>query len=68
MHEAIDYNALGWIREELGETLNQARLQLEDYAADTANESLLQCCATQLHEALGPLQMAGVKGAVLLAT
>ena len=68
MHEAIDYNALGWVREELGETLNQARLQLEDYAADTANERLLQCCATQLHEALGPLQMVGVKGAVLLAT
>ena len=68
MHEAIDYNALGWIREELGETLNQARVQLESYAADTANESVLQCCATQLHEALGPLQMVGVKGAVLLAT
>jgi chemosensory pili system protein ChpA (sensor histidine kinase/response regulator) len=68
MHEAIDYNALGWVRNEVGETLNQARLQLEDYAADTANESLLQRCATQLHEVLGPLQMVGVKGAVLLTS
>ena len=68
MHEAIDYNALGWVRKELGETLKQARLQLEDYAADTANEMLLRNCATQLHEALGPLQMVGIKGAVLLTT
>jgi chemosensory pili system protein ChpA (sensor histidine kinase/response regulator) len=68
MHEAIDYNALGWVRKELGETLKQARLQLEDYAADTANEILLRNCATQLHEALGPLQMVGIKAAVLLTT
>ena len=68
MHEAIDYNALGWVRKELGETLKQARLQLEDYAADTANEMLLRNCAIQLHEALGPLQMVGIKGAVLLTT
>ena len=68
MHEAIDYNALGWVRKEMGESLNQARLQLEDYAADTANEILLRRCATQLHEVLGPLQMVGIKGAVLLTT
>ena len=68
MHEAIDYNALGWVRKELGETLNQARLQLEEYAADTANETMLQRCATQLHEVLGPLQMVGIKGAILLTS
>jgi len=68
MHEAIDYNALGWVRKELGETLKQARLQLEDYAADTTNKMLLQHCATQLHEALGPLHMVNIKGAVLLVT
>ncbi|MEN8204579.1 MAG: Hpt domain-containing protein [Pseudomonadota bacterium] len=68
MHEAIDYNALGWVRKELGETLNQARLQLEDYAENSENEVLLQRCAMQLHEALGPLQMVGIKGAVLLTT
>ncbi len=68
MHEAIDYNALGWVRKELGETLNQARLQLEEYAVDTANEVPLQRCATLLHEALGPLQMVNIRGAVLLTT
>ena len=68
MHEAIDYNALGWVRKELGETLRQARLQLEEFAADTSNKLLLQHCATQLHEAFGPLQMVNIKGAVLLVT
>ena len=68
MHEAIDYNALGWVRKELGETLKQARLQLEEYAENTGNETLLQGCAAHLHEALGPLQMVNIKGAVLLAT
>ena len=42
MHEAIDYNALSWIRQELGETINLARMQLEEFAADTANEMPLQ--------------------------
>lgn len=68
MHEAIDYNALGWVRKELGETLDQARLQLEEYAESSGDVSLLQRCATLLHEALGPLQMVNIKGAVLLAT
>ena len=68
MHEAIDYNALGWVRKELGETLNQARLQLEEYAENTEHKVQLQRCATLLHEALGPLQMVNIKGAVLLTT
>ena len=68
MHEAIDYNALGWVRKELGETLKQARLQLEEYAVDPDRKMLLQHCATTLHEALGPLRMVNIKGAVLLAT
>ena len=68
MHEAIDYNALSWVRNELGGTLNQARVLLEEYAAETSNKSLLQQCATQLHEALGPLQMVDLKGAVMLTS
>ncbi len=68
MHKAIDYNALGWVRKELGETLRLARLQLEEYAEEATNKLLLQRCATQLHEALGPLQMVNIKGAVLLVT
>ena len=66
MDEAIDYNALSWVRQELKETLKLARVQLEEYAADADNELPLQHCATQLHEALGPLKMVDIKGAVLL--
>jgi chemosensory pili system protein ChpA (sensor histidine kinase/response regulator) len=68
MDEAIDYNALGWVRQELDETLKLARVQLEEYAAGAENKTLLQKCAAQLHEALGPLQMVGIKGAVLLTS
>ncbi len=68
MDEAIDYNALGWVRQELDETLKLARMQLEEYAAGAENKTLLQKCAAQLHEALGPLQMVGIKGAILLTS
>jgi len=68
MREAIDYSALNWIRQELGESIKQARLQLEEYAADPASEISLQRCATQLHEVIGPLKMVDIKGAVLLTT
>jgi chemosensory pili system protein ChpA (sensor histidine kinase/response regulator) len=68
MDEAIDYNALSWVRQELEATLKHARVQLEEYAAGADNKTLLQKCAAQLHEALGPLQMVGIKGAVLLTS
>ena len=68
MDEAIDYNALSWVRQELEETLKLGRVQLEEYATGSENKKLLQKCTVQLHEALGPLQMVGIKGAVLLTS
>ncbi|MBT8116194.1 MAG: Hpt domain-containing protein [Gammaproteobacteria bacterium] len=65
MQEAIDYNALSWIRNELAETLKQARHYLEEYAGNKSRESL-QGCVAHLHEARGPLQMVNLKGADLL--
>lgn len=67
MQEAIDYNALSWVRKELGETLRQARLELESYADGDSRNELLQRCAAQLHQARGPLRMVNLKGADLLA-
>jgi chemosensory pili system protein ChpA (sensor histidine kinase/response regulator) len=67
MHEAIDYNALSWVRKELGETLRQARQELEAYADGNHSDELLQRCAAQLHQARGPLRMVSLKGADLLA-
>ncbi len=67
MREAIDYNALSWIRQEVGVTLKQARLELEEYAEGEQRKELLQGCAAHLHEARGPLQMVNIKGADMLA-
>lgn len=67
MREAIDYNALSWIRQEVGVTLKQARLELEEYAEGEQRKELLQCCASRLHEARGPLRMVNIKGADMLA-
>ena len=66
MREAIDYNALGWVRKELGDTLNQARLGLETYAEGDTRKELLQECSALLHQVRGPLQMVNLKGADML--
>ncbi|MGB5261066.1 MAG: Hpt domain-containing protein [Gammaproteobacteria bacterium] len=65
MQEAIDYNALSWVRQELAATLKQARHHLEEYAGNKSRESL-QGCVAHLHEARGPLQMVNLKSADLL--
>ncbi|MDX1698127.1 MAG: hypothetical protein R3308_07550, partial [Thiohalobacterales bacterium] len=65
MREAIDYNALSWVRKELSETLKQARHHLEEYAGNKNTESL-QGCVARLHEARGPLKMVNLRGADLL--
>ena len=65
MREAIDYNALSWVRQELAATLKQARHHLEEYATSNGKESL-QGCVAQLHEARGPLKMVDLKSADIL--
>jgi len=67
MHEAIDYNALNWVRKELGETLKQSRLHFEEYAGNKDRADVLRDCATLLHQARGPLKMVELNGADLLA-
>ncbi|MDH3979432.1 MAG: Hpt domain-containing protein [Gammaproteobacteria bacterium] len=67
MREAIDYNALGWVRKELGEALNKARQGLEAFAEGDERKELLQDCSAQLHQVRGPLQMVNLKGADMLA-
>ena len=68
MSEAIDYAALNWVRQELGEVLKQARLSLEQYAGNQDDGSSLQDCAKNLHQARGPLRMVELKGADQLAS
>jgi len=63
----VDPNTLGWVKAEIDETLKQARLALETYTENTADESKLRFCATYLHQVLGTLQMVELDGAALLA-
>ena len=67
MNQAIDFSALSWLRQELGETLKQGRQFLEEYAEDGGDIEKLQQCMASLHEARGPLRMVELQGADLLA-
>jgi len=63
----VDPSTLGWVKAEIDETLKQARLALEAYTENTADESKLRFCATYLHQVLGTLQMVELDGAAMLA-
>jgi chemosensory pili system protein ChpA (sensor histidine kinase/response regulator) len=67
MNQAIEFSALSWLRQELGETLKQGRQFLEEYAEDGGDLEKLQQCMASLHEARGPLRMVELQGADLLA-
>lgn len=68
MNEAIDLSALNWVQQELGETLKQGRLFLEEYAEGNGGAGSLNNCMVCLHEARGPLRIVELNGADLLAT
>ncbi len=63
----VDSSTLGWVKTEIDETLKQARLALESYSENTADESKLRHCSTYLHQVLGTLQMVELDGAAMLA-
>jgi chemosensory pili system protein ChpA (sensor histidine kinase/response regulator) len=67
MSEAVDLSALGWVREALTETLERARVCLQDYAEDPARQDCLEDCLTHLHQARGSLQMVELMAAEQLA-
>jgi chemosensory pili system protein ChpA (sensor histidine kinase/response regulator) len=66
MHEAVDYNALSWVRQELDATLRQAHAMLMEYSGEEGRTELLHGCAELLHQVRGPLQIAELTGADLL--
>ncbi len=55
------------VSKELGATLNEARVALENFAERPETTKLLDQCATHLHQAHGVLRMVEVYGAALLA-
>jgi chemosensory pili system protein ChpA (sensor histidine kinase/response regulator) len=67
MSEAVDFSALGWVRQALTETLQRARMCLQDYADNPARQDCLEDCMTHLHQARGSLQMVELMAAEQLA-
>ena len=53
----VDLGTLGWVKDEIDETLKQARLALEAFIEHRGDESKLRLCATYLHQVSGTLRM-----------
>lgn len=67
MEKDIGYSTLNWVRQEIDETLKQARHSLEEYVENPHDETLLRFCLTYIHQVYGTLQMVELYGAALLA-
>ncbi|HUW98815.1 MAG TPA: Hpt domain-containing protein [Acidiferrobacter sp.] len=52
-----DLGTLGWVKDEIDETLKQARLALEAFTEERTDEAKLRLCATYLHQVGGTLKM-----------
>ena len=63
----VDPNTLGWVKNEIDETLNQARQALEGFAEDISDKTRLRFCITHLHQVVGTLLMVELDGAAMLA-
>src|SRR5713226_3728275 len=63
----IDQSTLGWVKVEIDETLKQARLALESFVGNTADNTSLRFCVTYLHQVVGTLQMVELDGPAMLA-
>ena len=62
-----EHFALDWIKSDLLETLNEARVALDDYAEQGGDETRLHSCLTSLHQLHGTLLMLELEGVTLLA-
>lgn len=62
-----EHFALDWIKSDLLETLNGARVALDDYAEQGGDETRLRSCLSSLHQLHGTLLMLELDGVTLLA-
>ncbi len=67
MDTTIDYSTLNWVKEEIDETMKQARHALEEYVEDQEDATQLRFCLTYIHQVYGTLQMVELYGASLFA-
>ncbi len=66
MSHNIDHTTLNWVKEEIDETLKQARRALEDFVEDQGDVTQLQFTYNYVHQVHGTLQMVELHGAALL--
>jgi chemosensory pili system protein ChpA (sensor histidine kinase/response regulator) len=66
-HSKVDPSTLGWVKNEIDETLKQARLALESFAENPTDKTRLRFCVTHLHQVVGTLLMVELDGAAMLA-
>lgn len=62
----IDFTTLNWVKQELDETLKQARQALEAYVEDQSDKSQLKYCSTYMHQVQGTLRMVELYGAAMV--
>ena len=62
LHDEIDFTTLGWVKQELDETLKQARQALEAFVEDPEDLSQMRFCSTYLHQVQGTLRMVELYG------
>jgi chemosensory pili system protein ChpA (sensor histidine kinase/response regulator) len=62
----IDFTTLNWVKQELDETIKQARQALEAYLEDQGDKTQLKYSATYLHQVQGTLRMVELYGAAMV--
>nr|WP_149195910.1 Hpt domain-containing protein [Luteimonas suaedae] len=67
LRDAIDYTTLGWIKPELDETLQQARIEIEAFVDDPTDASRMRFCAGYLHQVQGTLRMVELYAPAMVA-
>lgn len=67
MGKHIDHTTLNWVKQEIDETLSQARHALEEYVGNPGDATQLRFCLTYIHQVYGTLQMVELYGAALFA-
>jgi chemosensory pili system protein ChpA (sensor histidine kinase/response regulator) len=67
MNQVIDFSTLTWVKNELDQTLREARQFLEAHVETPEDRAQLELLAGHLHQVYGTLQMVELYGASLLA-
>ncbi len=58
----FDVGPLTWVKGEIDQALQQARENLQHYAANPVDDTALKHAATHLHQVTGAIQMVGLEG------